>query len=61
MNIDELRNAWEQQKQHEGMPLILEEDILRAIKHDVDSHAKVRRIAYNMSSFLFLLFFCQTC
>lgn len=61
MNINELRNAWEQQKQHEGIPVIPEEDILQAIGHNLDGHTKVRRIVYNTSSFLFLLFFCQTC
>ena len=61
MNINDLKNAWEQQKQHEGIPVILEEDILQAIGRNLDGDMKVRRILYNMSSFLFLLLFCQTC
>lgn len=61
MNTSELKNAWEQQKDHFQNQLISEEDILLVIHQDFDKQAKLRRLLYNGTLFLFLFTFCQTC
>lgn len=61
MNIDELKHGWEQQKLCFNKQLIAEEDILSVLHQDLTNQAKVRRIFYNVASFIFFLIFCQTC
>lgn len=61
MNIDDLKSAWEKQKQMEGIPLLSEQEIFGAIQQELAGRASVRRLAYNMSSFMFLLVVCQAC
>jgi hypothetical protein len=61
MEISDLKNAWEQQKGYFEGQLICEDDISFVIHQDSDRQAKVRRVLYNLSSFVILLTFCQTC
>ena len=61
MNTSELKNAWEQKKNHFQNQPISEEDILLVIHQDFDRHAKLRHLLYNGTLFMFLFAFCQTC
>lgn len=61
MNTRELKSAWEQQKEYFDNQKISEDDILFAIHQDFGKRAKIRRLLYNSSIFLFLFTFCQTC
>jgi hypothetical protein len=61
MNTNELKNAWEQQKQYFEKQPISEEYILSVIREDFDKQMKHRRLLYKASLFVFLFTFCQAC
>lgn len=61
MNIDELKETWERQKDVSVRHEILEDEIVFLIRQDMESRMKIRKLLYNTSSFFFLLLVCQTC
>lgn len=61
MNIPDLKTTWQRQKEYHCHELISEEDIMQIVRRELDGQAKAKRMLYNMSSFVFLLTFCQTC